>query len=69
LSPKSTKTRNRDEAVETVTEWLKSGIPTGPKTKLKPVELGAGLPAILKVIRQADLDTEDAMTIVLEPPP
>jgi integrase len=64
LSPKSTKTRNRDEAVETVTEWLKSGIPTGSKAKLKPVELAADLPAILKAIRQADLDTEDAMSIV-----
>jgi hypothetical protein len=50
--------------VETVTEWLKSGIPTGPKAKLKLVELAADLPAILKAIRQAGLDTEDAMIIV-----
>jgi hypothetical protein len=28
LVPKSTKTRNRDEAVEKVLEWLKNGVPT-----------------------------------------
>jgi hypothetical protein len=64
LSPKSTKTRNRDEAVETVTSWLANGIPSGPAGKPKPVELAADLPVILKAIRQADLDTADAMVIV-----
>jgi integrase len=64
LSPKSTKTRNRDEAVETVSDWLKSGVPTGPKATPKPVEMAADLPAIIKAIKQADLDTGDAMSIV-----
>ncbi|MDR1250020.1 MAG: tyrosine-type recombinase/integrase [Treponema sp.] len=64
LSPKSTKTRNRDEAVEIALGWLKNGVPTGLAGKPKPVELVSDLPAILKAIRQADLDTGDAMTIV-----
>jgi integrase len=64
LSPKSTKTRNRDEAVETVAGWLRSGISTGSAGKPKPIELAADLPGILKAIKQADLDTGDAMSIV-----
>jgi integrase len=64
LSGRSTKTQNRDEALLMVAEWLKNGVPTGRKRTPKPVELAADLPAILKAIRQADLDTEDAMSIV-----
>jgi integrase len=64
LTPKSTQTRNRDEALLVVAEWLKSGVPTGHKRQPKPVELAADLPAILKAIKTADLDTEGAMTIV-----
>jgi hypothetical protein len=64
LSPKSIKTRKRDEAVEIALEWLKTGVPTGRKHKVKSVELAADLPAILKAIRKADLDTEGAMSIV-----
>lgn len=64
LSGRSTQTRNRDEALLVVADWLKTGLPTGRKRTPKPVELAADLPAILKVIRQADLDTADAMSIV-----
>ena len=64
LSGRSTKTRNRNEALLIVAEWLKNGVPTGRERKPKPVALAVDLPGILKAIRQADLDTEDAMTIV-----
>jgi integrase len=64
LTPKSTRTRNRDEAVETALGWIKNGLPAGRSGKLKPVELAADLPSILKTIRQSDLDTEDAMSII-----
>jgi integrase len=64
LSARSTGTKNRDEALMIIADWLKGGIPAGRKRKPKPVELAAGLPVILKAIRQADLDTEEAMTIV-----
>jgi integrase len=47
-----------------VAEWLKNGVPTGHKRKPKPVELAAELPAILKAIGKANLDTEGAMSIV-----
>jgi integrase len=48
----------------TVGEWLRNGLPTGRRQKQKPVELAADLPAILKAIKKADLDTEGAMSIV-----
>ena len=64
LSRRSTKTRNRNEALLIVAEWLKNGVTTGRERKPKPVALAVDLPGILKAIRQADLDTEDAMTIV-----
>ncbi|MDR1390313.1 MAG: hypothetical protein LBJ31_10115 [Treponema sp.] len=64
LSGRSTKTQNRDDALLVVAEWLKSGVPMGRDRKPKPVELAADLPAILKAIRQTDLDTEGAMSIV-----
>jgi integrase len=47
-----------------VAEWLKDGVPTGRKRSPKPVEMAADLPAILKAIKKADLDIEDAMSIV-----
>jgi hypothetical protein len=41
LSGRSTKVRNRDEALLVVADWLKSGVPTGRERKAKPVELAA----------------------------
>jgi integrase len=64
LSGRSTKTQNRDEALLVVAEWLKNGVPTGRKQKPKPLEFAADLPSILKAIKKADIDTEDAMSIV-----
>ena len=64
LSARSTRTRNRDDAIMVVGGWLKNGLPTGKQKKLKPMELAADLPAILRSIKKADLDTEEAMLIV-----
>ena len=64
LSGRSTKTNDRDEALLVIADWLKNGLPTGKQRKPKPVELAADLPAILRVIKKADLDTEGAMSIV-----
>jgi len=64
LAGRSTKTRDRDEALLIVADWLKNGVPTGQKRIPKPIELAVDLPTILRAIRNTDLNTEEAMTIV-----
>jgi len=63
LTARSTGTTNRDEALLTIAEWRKNGIPTGRKRKPRPVELAADIENILRAIRKADLFSEDAMRI------
>jgi hypothetical protein len=64
LIARSTGTRNRDEAMLKVAEWLKFGVPTGFKRKLRPIEAATGLEAILKAIKKTDLNADDAIRIV-----
>ena len=64
LTARSTGTRNRDDAVMTVCNWLANGIPAGKGKAAKPVEMAADLMLILKTIRKAELSKDDAMSIV-----
>jgi integrase len=64
LTARSTGTQNRDEAILTVAEWRKNGVPTGRQRKPRPLELAAEIGSILRAIRKADLLSEDAMRIV-----
>jgi integrase len=64
LSARSTGTKNRDEALLKVAEWLKSGIPNGRKHQKRLLENAVGIENILKSIRKTDLDPDDAMRIV-----
>ena len=64
LTARSTGTTNRDEALLTIAEWRKNGVPTGRRRKPRPVELAADIENILRAVRKADLFSEDAMRIV-----
>jgi integrase len=64
LTARSTGTTSRDEALLTIAEWRKNGVPTGRKRKPRPVELAADIENILRAVRKADLFSEDAMRIV-----
>jgi integrase len=64
LTARSTGTKNRDEALLKVAEWLKTGIPTGRIRRLRPLEVAAGIESILKSIRKADINADDALRIV-----
>jgi len=44
--------------------WLTSGIPTGRLKKPRPLEETAGIEGILRAIRKADLNADDALRIV-----
>ena len=64
LSARSTGTKNRDEALLKIAEWLKSGIPTGRIRKPRTLEAAAGIENILRAIRKTDLNSDDAIRIV-----
>jgi len=64
LTARSTGTKDRDEALLKVAEWLKSGIPTGKARKPRSLETVAGLENILMAIRRADLNSDDALRVV-----
>jgi len=64
LTARSTGTKNRDEALLKIAEWLKSGIPTGRIRKPRTLEAVAGIENILKAIRKSELDSDDALRIV-----
>jgi hypothetical protein len=64
LYARSTGTRNRDEAMLIIAEWLKSGIPTGRIRKPRTLEAAAGIENIIKTIKKADLNSNDALRIV-----
>jgi len=64
LIARSTGTQNRDQAILTVADWIKNGIPTGRQRKPRPLEITAEIGSILRAIRKADLFSEDAMRIV-----
>jgi hypothetical protein len=64
LTARSTGTKNRDEALLKIAEWLKSGIPTGRMRKPRRLETAVGIESILKAIRRTELDPDDALRIV-----
>ena len=63
LSARSTGTKNRDEALLKVAEWLKSGIPTGRVRKPRTLEAATGIKNILKIMRRSELNSDDALLI------
>ncbi|MDR2543547.1 MAG: integrase, partial [Treponema sp.] len=64
LTARSTGTKSRDEALLIIAEWLKSGIPTGRVQKPRTLEVAAGIENIMKAIRRAELNPDDALRIV-----
>jgi len=64
LTARSTGTKNRDEALLIIAEWLKHGIPTGKVRKPRTLEIAAGIENIMKAIRRAELNSDDALRIV-----
>ncbi|MCL2442261.1 MAG: integrase, partial [Treponema sp.] len=64
LSARSTGTKNRDEAMLIIAEWLKHGIPTGRTRKPRTLEAVAGIETILKIVRKAEINSDDALRIV-----
>jgi len=64
LTARSTGTKNRDEALLVIAEWLKSGIPTGRVRKPRTLEAAAGIENILKAVRRTELNSDDALRIV-----
>ncbi|GMO62947.1 MAG: hypothetical protein Ta2A_09870 [Treponemataceae bacterium] len=66
LTARSTQTKNRDDALLVVAEWLKNGIPK-PRANIgdrRNVQLAFDLQSILTAIRKADIDSTGAMQIV-----
>ena len=64
LTARSTGTRNRDEALLKIAEWLKSGIPTGRVRRPRTLEAAVGIENILKAIKRTELNSDDAVRIV-----
>jgi integrase len=64
LAARSTGKTAEDEALLVVAEWLKHGVPSGRKRRLRPAEAVMELDGILRAIRKADLDGDDAQRIV-----
>ncbi|MDR2743156.1 MAG: integrase [Treponema sp.] len=64
LTARSTGTKNRDEALMIVADWIKGGIPAGKSHKRQPLETATALPEIIRTIKRTELDAEGAMSIV-----
>jgi integrase len=64
LTARSTGTKDRDEALLAIAGWLKSGVPTGRVRKPRTLEAAAGIENVLKVIKRAELNSDDALRIV-----
>jgi integrase len=64
LTAHSTGTKNRDEAMLTIAEWLKFGLPSSCQKQSRSIETIVGLDGILKAIRKSNLTPDDAMRIV-----
>jgi hypothetical protein len=64
IASRSTGTSNRDEAVLTVGQWLRDGIPTRRRKARRTAEAIGGIKAILQSIEKTpDLDPEAALQI------
>jgi integrase len=64
LVARSTGTTDRDEALLVVAEWLKHGVPVGRERKPRPADAVMELDGILRAVRGADLDGDDALKII-----
>jgi integrase len=64
LMARSTGTRDRDEAILRVSEWLQNGIPSGRKRSKRPAQTVMALDGILSAIRQTKLSADDYMKIL-----
>lgn len=63
LTAKSTGTKNRDEALLIVADWLKNGIPRGKQRKPRTLNQLNDMKGILRACRTVELTTEDALAI------
>jgi len=64
LTAKSTRTRNRDEAIMIVSNWLINGLPVKNGEKSRSVEITAELVSIIRAIKRADISKDEAILIV-----
>jgi integrase len=64
LSARSTGETDKIKAQVKAELWLVNGVPTGRKHKPRPVEEAAGVEGIIRIIRKADLTSDDALRIV-----
>ena len=65
LTAKSTGTRDRDEALLIISDWLKNGIPNGKQKKPRTLDQLSDVKGILKACRAAELTAEDALAIAM----
>ena len=63
LTAKSTGSKNRDEALLIIADWLKNGIPKGKQKKPRSLSQLSDLKGIIKSCRTVELTAEDALTI------
>jgi len=64
LSARSTGETDEIKAQVKAELWKASGIPTGRQKKPHPIEQAAGIEAVIKAIRKAELNSDDALRIV-----
>ena len=64
LTARSTGETDRNKAIEKIGQWKINGIPTGRKSQPRPLEEAAGIENIIKAIRKAEINSDDALRIV-----
>ena len=64
LPARSTGETEKAEAEFKAKLWIANGIPTGKAGKPRPIEESAGIDGVIKTIRKADLNADDALRIV-----
>jgi integrase len=64
LSARSTGETDKRKAEIKAELWLQSGMPAGKRKEPRPVEAVAGIQTIIKAIRKAELNSDDALRIV-----
>jgi hypothetical protein len=64
LPARSTGTRDHDEALLVIADWLANGIKNGKETEKRSVETFCDVKGIIKAIRKAELTADDAVQIV-----
>jgi len=64
LTARSTGKKDRIEARVQAELWIANGIPTGRKRNPRPLEEAARIESIIKAIRRADLNSDDALRVV-----